>query len=282
MYVLSRGRSVPHLVSAEPLRRFLLHADDEQDMVDMVENEGSGDVHERDLLRRGSLIRPPFCPITLKCTREVAGFNKLSEALKRLDFKSGIRDIRRFNYISRLMELLIVQNLTNLSGCAQRVLLNMLEEVTHHVAVSQTNIHILQKLVEDLRKTLYEYYCWGRPIGSTALWSQHWQTIDRIAQAANAIQIQPPDEDLIPKFGDLPPECVREILLRLACHKDLENAGRACDTMGSLVEEQRMWEPLCHFHFSPQQIAFAMKQLKIEDPKQCDWKILYHKLKRYH
>ena len=68
----------------------------------------------------------PFCPIIIKCTREVtiipilmtmlimmmsrrrssvmmiinlvqvAGFNSLADVLKRLDFSSAIRDVRRF------------------------------------------------------------------------------------------------------------------------------------------------------------------------------------------
>ena len=68
----------------------------------------------------------PFCPIIIKCTREVsnntmlimrrvmvmlmmllmvilitqvAGFNSLADVLKRLDFTSAIRDVRRFQWV---------------------------------------------------------------------------------------------------------------------------------------------------------------------------------------
>jgi len=71
----------------------------------------------------------PFCHITLKCTKEVAGYNTISEAFYRLDFCNAIRDIRRFNYVSKLLHLLINQNLTSLSGCATKVLFSMLEQV---------------------------------------------------------------------------------------------------------------------------------------------------------
>ncbi|XP_045450953.1 F-box only protein 25-like [Melitaea cinxia] len=73
---------------------------------------------------------PPHCHITIKCTREIAGFNGLSEAVRRLDFSSAVRDVRRFNYICALLELLLGgQKLTNLPGAAQKLLLSMLEQL---------------------------------------------------------------------------------------------------------------------------------------------------------
>lgn len=60
---------------------------------------------------------------------QIAGFNGLSDALKRLDFLSAVHDCRRFNYIVRLLDLLVSHRMGGLSGCAQRVLFNMLEEV---------------------------------------------------------------------------------------------------------------------------------------------------------
>ena len=71
----------------------------------------------------------PYCQVTLKHTKEVAGYNTISEAFYKLDFCNAIRDIRRFNYISKLLHLLITQNLTSLSGCATKVLFTMLEEL---------------------------------------------------------------------------------------------------------------------------------------------------------
>lgn len=62
---------------------------------------------------------------------QIAGFNGLSDAFKRLDFRSAVHDVRRFNYICKLLDLLISHKLTALSGCAQKVLFNMLEEVAY-------------------------------------------------------------------------------------------------------------------------------------------------------
>ena len=71
----------------------------------------------------------PYCPITVKSTREIAGFNGLAEALLRLDFIRAVSDIRRFHYVSHLMFLLFAHDkLSQLPGAAQKVLFRMLYE----------------------------------------------------------------------------------------------------------------------------------------------------------
>lgn len=76
---------------------------------------------------------PPHCHITIRCTREIAGFNGLGEAVKRLDFRSSVRDRRRFQYVCSLLRLLVSnKGIASLPGSAQRMLLQMLEEVAAH------------------------------------------------------------------------------------------------------------------------------------------------------
>ncbi|KAK7862923.1 hypothetical protein R5R35_002970 [Gryllus longicercus] len=220
----------------------------------------------------------PHCHITIKCTREIAGFNGLSDAFKRLDFRNAVHDVRRFNYICKLLDLLISQKMTMLSGCAQKVLFNMLEEVAYQVSASQQNIHMLNKLLHQLQ-AMINCACWGRPLGSTLLWEKHLRTINRILSIANRIQIREPGDDVFPKLQNLPEECVREVLLRLADHKDLENSGKAYSVMQRLVDEQRIWRELCQFHFSPQQISFIMEREQMEG-RPRDWQTAYHKLRK--
>lgn len=217
----------------------------------------------------------PHCHITIKCTREIAGFNGLSDAFKRLDFRNAVHDVRRFNYICKLLDLLISQKLTMLSGCAQKVLFNMLEEVAYQVSASQQNIHMLNKLLQQLRMMI-DCACWGRPLGSTLLWEQHLRTINRILSIANCIEIREPGDDVFPKLQNLPEECVREVLLRLADHKDLESSGRAYSVMRRLVDEQRIWRELCQFHFTQQQISHVQGG---QSPPH-DWQSTYHKLRK--
>ncbi|XP_071451132.1 F-box only protein 32 [Hetaerina americana] len=211
----------------------------------------------------------PHCHITIKCTREIAGFNGLSDALKRLDFRSAVRDVRRFNYICKLLDLLVSsQKVAALSGCAQKVLFNMLEEVAYQVSSSQQNIHLLRGLLSQLRLMREDCSsCWGRPLGSTTLWERHLSTINRILNIAARIQINEPGDDVFPKLQNLPEECVREILLRLADHRDLESsAGAGSEVIRNLVYgEQRLWRELAQFHFTNAQIATVLAVIESED-----------------
>ncbi|CAH0381246.1 unnamed protein product [Bemisia tabaci] len=225
----------------------------------------------------GNTILQPHCHITLKCTKEIAGFNGLSDAFKRLDFRSAVHDVRRFNYICKLLDLLISHKLPALSGCAQKVLFTMLEEVAYQVSASQQNIHMLNRLLNQLQ-VMIDCACWGRPLGSTQLWENHLVSINRILSIANRIQIREPGDEVFPKLENLPEECVREILLRLADHKDLENSSKAYSVMARLCDEQRIWRELCQFHFTQQQINFVVDSTSSDGP--TDWQNIYHKLRK--
>ncbi|XP_054716284.1 F-box only protein 25-like [Uloborus diversus] len=223
----------------------------------------------------------PYCQITLKNTKEVIGFNNISEAIQKLDFRNAVHDIRRFNYICKLLHLLITQNLTTLSGRATQILFAVLEEVARQVASNQQNLHILHMLLNDLRRIIRKYYCWGRPLGSTILWEQHLKTIDRICQLAGDIQIKEPIEDGSCRLSDMPEGILREILLRLSDYKDLMNSSQACDDMKFLIAEQHIWKELCKFHFSREQLQlfFESSQIKCVGVN-MDWQLVFHQLRR--
>ena len=143
---------------------------------------------------------------------------------------------------------------------------------------SQQNTHVLSKLLRDLRRSVRGDSWWGQPLGSSLLWGQHVQTIDRIDAIASSIgsdqskdsmddddQSEDGDERL--KFQDLPEECVREILFRLADHKDLLNTAEAYSLAQKIGAEQRLWRRLCRFHFTPMQISFIQSEMEKEREK---------------
>ncbi|XP_078037225.1 F-box only protein 32 isoform X1 [Augochlora pura] len=226
------------------------------------------DKKEKD--KRKENVVQPHCHITLKCTREIAGFNGLSDALKRLDFLSAVHDCRRFNYIVRLLDLLVSHRMGGLSGCAQRVLFNMLEEVALEVSLSQQQTGRLRRLIERVR-AFSAGCCWGgRPLGSVILWEKHKAALERILQIASSITITQPDEKQQPQWSDLPPECRREVLLRLSDPRDIEASSEACEHLAILAQEQRIWRELAQYHFTPQQIT-ATRQ---NNPGK-DWKTIF-------
>ena len=64
-------------------------------------------------------------------TSQVGGYTGFSDVIKRLDFKSALHDARRFNYVCKLLELLINESVMSLSGTAQKVVFSLLEELAH-------------------------------------------------------------------------------------------------------------------------------------------------------
>lgn len=60
---------------------------------------------------------------------------------------------------------------------------------TSTVSISQQNIHLLNKLLDQLR-IMINCACWGHPLGSTQLWENHLNTINRIVEIANSIHIR--------------------------------------------------------------------------------------------
>ncbi|BFF97304.1 F-box only protein 32 [Drosophila madeirensis] len=228
-------------------------------------------------------IMPPHYHITIRCTREIAGFNGLSEAVKRLDFRRSVRDRKRFHYICAFLLLVSNKGIASLPGSAQRQLLQMVEEVASHVNDSQQHPNVLRGLALKLDQIVNQenQKCWGKPLGSTYLWKEHMATIKRIQRVASQIEIREPDPKAKPQLHELPEECVREIILCIADHRDLESAAKAWDTMAKLVSEQRIWRELTRFHFNQRQIHTILDLDKFKQMGEIkDWKQIYHQLRR--
>jgi len=79
-----------------------------------------------------------------------------------------------------------------------------------------------------------------------------------------------PDEQQQPQWSDLPPECRREVLLRLSDPRDIEASSEACEHLAILAQEQRIWRELAQYHFTPQQIATTRQN----NPGK-DWKTIF-------
>lgn len=69
-----------------------------------------------------------------------------------------------------------------------KMLLSILINCISLVSQSQQNKHMLDRLLGQLREVV-ECACWGRPLGSTILWEQHLNTINRIHEIADRIEI---------------------------------------------------------------------------------------------
>ncbi|RXM27137.1 F-box only protein 25 [Acipenser ruthenus] len=125
-------------------------------------------------------------------TRERHGYCTLGEAFNRLDFSSAIQDIRRFNYVVKLLQLIAKSQLTSLSGAAQKNYFNVLEKIVRKVLEDQQNPRLIKDLLQDLGSTLCILI---REVGKSVLvgniniWIFRMETILNWQQQLNNLQI---------------------------------------------------------------------------------------------
>lgn len=131
------------------------------------------------------------------------------------------------------------------------------------VSANKRNIHVLKDLLNELKIMMEKYSCWGRPIGSSQLWQQHYDTIERISRMIDNIELAPSQPDCqSTSFNELPVEMVREIILRLDDYRDLINSARASPVMKQMILSQNVWQRLCKYHFTEQQLKTVLDGYK--------------------
>lgn len=84
----------------------------------------------------------PHIRINLYSTREIANVSTITDALLKLDMKSAIRDVRRFNYVCKvtlltfpsifqLVRRLLADRLHTLTGRSQLYIIELLKVIMH-------------------------------------------------------------------------------------------------------------------------------------------------------
>ncbi|CAK9303565.1 unnamed protein product [Gordionus sp. m RMFG-2023] len=108
------------------------------------------------------------------------GFTSLKEAFRKLDFLDGIDDIKRFNYISKVLSLLIRERLHELSGSAQKCIFALAGRVIERGVAECRNFSLLRTLVRELSKALtIGPPSFGLRVGCESLWNGHARDIQR-------------------------------------------------------------------------------------------------------
>lgn len=78
---------------------------------------------------------------------------------------------------------------------------------------------------------------------------------------------------------ELPEEVVREIILKLNHHFDLNNLSTSSDLFKKLISESRIWREMCEYHFTDEQVTQMVQNSN--NNGNISWEDIYHKLKRY-
>uniref|UniRef100_H3D3W4 F-box only protein 25 n=1 Tax=Tetraodon nigroviridis TaxID=99883 RepID=H3D3W4_TETNG len=214
-------------------------------------------------------------------TKERHGYCTLGEALNRLDFSSAIQDLRRFNYVAKLFQLIARSQLTSLSGAAQKNYFNVLEKMVHKVLVDQYNPRLVKELLQDLNSTLYDLTVhMGRCVlvGNINIWLCRLETILKWQKQLNNLQI-PEQIRTGLSFSDLPIYMHNKILCKLSDACDIVNLGQATPTLHVLCEDRILWKKLCSFHFSDKQFC---RNMVLSNNDNVDWKLMYFTLQKHH
>ncbi len=199
----------------------------------------------------------------------------VSEVLNALDMPGAVKDSKRFNYVCRLIQLIINEKFNQLSGNTQRTLFSIVKEMLIQVIKSQENTNTMRKLLVDFKKAIQDstnfYYFYH--IGSQKLGDRHLETINKWQkklESNNQRKVNPKrlrftagkDKEnstnslstttttTTTTIESIPFDCQLEIMRRLNSGLDLVNLAKCNHSLNNVIsQELRMWKDLCKFHF---------------------------------
>lgn len=74
----------------------------------------------------------PHCFVKQNKSREFIGCTSMSEAFHRLDLARAVVDVRRFNYVCKVVHILVNEKLQNLSATARKHLFAIIQAIVIH------------------------------------------------------------------------------------------------------------------------------------------------------
>lgn len=209
------------------------------------------------------------------------GYCTLGEAFNRLDFSSAIQDIRRFNYVVKLLQLIAKSQLTSLSGAAQKNYFNILDKIVRKVMEDQYNPRLIKDLLQDLSSTLCilirgvgksvlvgNINIWICRLETILLWQQQLKNLQMNKQVNNGLTL-----------SDLPLHMLNNILYRFSDGWDIITLGQVTPTLYMLSEDRQLWKKLCQYHFAEKQFC---RHLIPSEKGHIDWKLMYFALQKYY
>ncbi|WKX91374.1 hypothetical protein Q1695_009877 [Nippostrongylus brasiliensis] len=213
----------------------------------------------------------PHCFVKSK-SKEFIGCTSISEAFHRLDLARGVSDVRRFGYIAKVVEILVQEKVQNLSGNARKSLVGILTAIVLRSSEEDVHISTARELVQQFGQALEGHVC-----GSPQLVSRHQHTANSLLDVISDRQpktVASADETST-TFLDLPREILSLVLRRLPDDRSLLETAKAHEALQSIIDrEDRIWQSLCEFHFTPQQID------QRKTPEKT-WRKTFFELKKY-
>lgn len=219
----------------------------------------------------------PHCFVKTGKSKEFIGCTSMSEAFHRLDLARAVKDVRRFNYICKVVQILVQEKIQNLSATARKNLLAIIQAIVVHCVEGDLHISTIRSLVLNFGTGLE-----GHLFGSPKLVSKQMGTVGDLLEFISERHprtLADSEEDSV-TFMDLPRELLLIILRKLPDHVSLLEMAKAHETLEAIVQrESQLWITLCHFHFSQEQIERHLKSAK---NSKDSWRHIFFELKKYY
>ncbi|XP_020638289.1 F-box only protein 25 isoform X2 [Pogona vitticeps] len=234
--------------------------------------------HFRNNVNSQWFCREKWIYVHKESTKERHGYCTLGEAFNRLDFSSAIQDIRRFNYVVKLLQLIAKSQLTSLSGAAQKNYFNVLDKIVGKVLEDQYNPRLIKDLLQDLSSTLCILTSEGKSllVGNINIWICRLETILLWQEQLSNLQMTKQVSRGL-TLSDLPLCLLNNILHRFSDGRDIITLGQVTPTLYVLSENRQLWRKLCQYHFSEKQFC---RHLILTEKGHIDWKLVYFALQK--
>ncbi|XP_053142101.1 F-box only protein 25 isoform X3 [Hemicordylus capensis] len=257
--------------------------DDEEEIYNAEHCEFTSKKRKKDHFRNNAksqcFYREKWIYVHKESTRERHGYCTLGEAFNRLDFSSAIQDIRRFNYVVKLLQLIAKSQLTSLSGAAQKNYFNILDKIVRKVLEDHYNPRLIKDLLQDLSSTLCilirsvgksvlvgNINIWICRLETILLWQQQLSNLQMTKHVSNGLTL-----------SDLPLHMLNNILYRFSDGWDIITLGQVTPTLNMLSEDRQLWKKLCQYHFAEKQFC---RHLILSEKGHIDWKLMYFALQK--
>ncbi|XP_039079837.1 F-box only protein 25 isoform X1 [Hyaena hyaena] len=262
----------------------ILNSDDEEIFTN-EEQEYTSKKRKKDHFRNDTntqcFYREKWIYVHKESTRERHGYCTLGEAFNRLDFSSAIQDIRRFNYVVKLLQLIAKSQLTSLSGVAQKNYFNILDKIVQKVLNDHQNPRLIKDLLQDLSSTLCILVRGvGKSVlvGNSNIWVCRLETVLAWQQQLQNLQMTKQVNDGL-TLSDLPLHMLNNILYRFSDGWDIVTLGQVTPTLSVLSEDRQLWKRLCQYHFAEKQFC---RHLIVSEKGHVEWKLMYFVLEKHY
>uniref|UniRef100_A0A914HAK8 F-box domain-containing protein n=1 Tax=Globodera rostochiensis TaxID=31243 RepID=A0A914HAK8_GLORO len=200
-------------------------------------DNSASDESESDMAAEEECWEQPHCFVKLRNrTKEFIGCTSMSEAFQRLDLARAVKDIRRFNYICKVVQILVNEKLQNLSAMSRKSLFAIIQAIVLHSV--EADVHITT--ARDILNTFYSGLDSPHVCGSPQLAQRQSDTcsalLDLIANMPPSTLSEANPESIT--FLDMPKEVLRQILAKLPDHVSILEVAKANETFQALVDSQ--------------------------------------------